>query len=203
MTTLAFTEANLGVSNSDVGINFVLAGILDADYTETGNYSNNLSQMKTSSGSSLSSQLNDFRVKNKASLAVMLLGTSGEAGTAYNDATASTAFAVIRYSYLTGTYTFAHEMGHNIGASHDLAQYDNNQPKRLPCYRHGFKHEDSSAINSWRTIMSYNCSNVSCSRINMFSNPRMSYKGIPSGSEKYEDNSRRLNERRETVASFY
>ncbi|NDJ57805.1 hypothetical protein GWD52_12530 [Enterobacteriaceae bacterium 4M9] len=203
LTTVAFEEANLGAANSDVGINFVPAGILDANYSENGSYSTMLNEMRTSSGSELSKEIDNFRTKNRAHLAVMLLKDNSASGKGYNDATRSTAFSVIRYSYLTGTYTFAHEMGHNIGASHDLEQYENNQPQRLPCYRHGFKSEESSSASGWRTIMSYKCNTGSCSRINMYSNPRITYNGIAAGNAEFEDNARRLNERRETVAAFY
>lgn len=202
LATLAFSEANQGTRNSNVGIVFDSAGILHADYSERGTFSNMWSEMFTNSGSALSQQIQQYRDKHRAHLVVMLAQTTSSAGTGTNDANKNSAFSVIRYSNLTGTYTFAHEMGHNLGASHDLDQYGG-VPKRLPCYRHGYKHESSVAKERWRTIMSYGCKSGSCGRLNMFSNPRMSFQGVPVGSEQYEDNARRLNERREEVASFY
>lgn len=202
LTELAFTEANQAMLNSDVGIDFENAGILDAEFTEYGTYSEMRKQMLESSGSWLSSQIKQFRDKNRADLTVMLTEMSGNS-TATNDAKKSNAFAVLNYRSYTGTYIFAHEMGHNIGASHDLDQYPDHKPKRLPCYRHGYKHEAPDKADRWRTVMSYTCNSGSCSRVNMFSNPRINYRGIPLGSKDFEDNSRRMNERRETVAAFY
>jgi hypothetical protein len=202
MVAQAFTEANQGVEDSDVGIIFQSAGILDVDYTEHGSFSDMLSEMRTATGGSLSQQIDQYRTQHRADLAVLVAATTSSTGTAYNDASRSSAFSVVRYSRLTGTYTFAHEMGHNIGASHDLDQYDGT-PKRLPCYRHGFKHESSNPDERWRTIMSYDCETGKCGRLNLFSNPRLTYRDIPVGSVKFEDNARRLNERRETVANFY
>lgn len=202
LKSVAFSEANQGTENSDVGITFEDAGILNAKYSEHGTFSNMLSDMRVSSGTELSQEIDKYREQHKADLVVMLAATTSSNGIGYNDATKNTAFSVIRYSSLTGTYTFAHEMGHNIGVSHELAQY-NGTPKRLPCYRHGYKHESEIALERWRTIMSYNCASGNCDRLNMFSNPRYTYRGLPTGSREFEDSSRRLNERRKVVEDFY
>lgn len=190
---LAFEEANEGAANSQVAITFDYVGTMDADYDE-GSYTQSeiLAQLKAPSPE-LGVPVALVRDQWRADL-VSLMSVNSTGGTATNEAKKASAFSVVNGGSMTGRYTFAHEIGHNLGGSHDLAQYT--EPK-VPNYRHAYK-----APGHFSTIISYSCT-PACPRINAFSNPNITYEGVPMGTEAFENNARRLNERRGVVADFY
>ena len=92
---------------------------------------------------------------------------------------------------LCGSDTFAHELGHNMGLHHDryvsCAPLCPNWP--YP-YGHGYVNQRStgpgaSASAGWSTIMAYTrqCldTNLDCTRVLRFSNPRQAWQGDPLG----------------------
>ncbi|MGU7816136.1 M12 family metallo-peptidase, partial [Burkholderia sp. AW49-1] len=193
---LAIQLANDANVNSHVNITFENAGIFNANYNESGTYSEMLAKIRNIADAQLGGPVHAFREAHRADLVVMLAASSVSNGTAYNNATKTSAFSVVRDSYAIAQYTFAHEMAHNIGASHDLEQYIGKEPK-VPTYVHGFK-----LPGRWRTIMSYDCK-PACPRVLYWSNPDQTYEGVRMGSAQFENVARRLNERREIVAAFY
>ncbi len=99
-------------------------------------------------------------------------------------------------AYLTGEYaltcancdssTFAHELGHNMGLSHDRYV---ERAAILP-FSYGYVNQQAFADGApesarWRTIMSYEdqCydSSLSCNQLMRFSNPNQTYLGDPLG----------------------
>lgn len=78
----------------------------------------------------------------------------------------------------TGYYSFAHEMGHNMGARHDWFVDD---ASLFYTYNHGYV----NSIDRWRTIMAYidECSSqgFGCTRVQYWSNPGVLLGGDPMG----------------------
>lgn len=103
------------------------------------------------------------------------------------------AFSVVSRSYAAGAYTFAHELGHNMGASHD---HDNAQITGYFPDSHGLQ-VPSAGVS---TIMAYACSN--CARVPRWSNPELSYDGVPLGLTDYADNARTLRVTKNVVSKF-
>lgn len=96
-------------------------------------------------------------------------------GIAYVMSTVSTAFAPSGYSVVHSTcispgLTFAHELGHNMGAHHDW--YVNSSTRPFT-YAHGYVNPNPG--QRWRTVMAYadRCTalGVSCRRLVSWSNP--------------------------------
>jgi hypothetical protein len=102
---------------------------------------------------------------------------------------------------LTGHYSFAHEIGHILGARHNPEQDPRSQP--YP-YGHGFL----DVARGWRTIMAYDdrdrCRGGTCAREMYWSNPNIEhqYFGVPTGSEDTQHNARVLNENVQRAARF-
>jgi hypothetical protein len=102
---------------------------------------------------------------------------------------ASSAFSVTNYSCATGYYSFGHELGHNMGSSHDP------QNASSGAYSYSFGYRTSN--NSYRTVMAYSPG----TRIRRFSGPNVSYNGYTMGNSS-QDNHRSLNNTASTVADF-
>lgn len=112
--------------------------------------------------------------------------------------TESHGFSVVSRNCATGYYSFAHETGHNMGAHHDR---QNASGSGYFSYSYGYW----APNYSFRTIMAYNCP-TSCSRINNWSNPQVTFNGIPTGVESTApgsaDNRLTLNNTAAQVANF-
>jgi hypothetical protein len=103
------------------------------------------------------------------------------------------AYFVVHHACAAITYSIAHEIGHIIGARHDRHVDANNEP--FP-FAHGY-------INGtkWRDMMSYREGCGGCPRIPYWSNPRVKYKGEPTGTAA-SDNARVILEQAERVSQF-
>jgi peptidyl-Asp metalloendopeptidase len=88
---------------------------------------------------------------------------------------ASKAFSTVNVDCATGYYSFAHEMGHNQGADHDRK---NAAAPSTFAFGYCLQHPSDPLF---RTIMAYACASVDCPRINLWSNPAVTYKGVPTG----------------------
>jgi len=83
-------------------------------------------------------------------------------------------------STLSGQFSFAHEVGHQLFAFHDRETLGQRFTNDWPYQNYGYI--DNEAC--FRTIMSYNrCTCDWCGRILYFSNQRTFYRGLPTGSE--------------------
>jgi hypothetical protein len=103
------------------------------------------------------------------------------------------AYFVVHHACVTVSMSIAHEIGHILGIRHDRAIDATNMPV---AYGHGYVNGDK-----WRDIMSYNESCGGCPRIPFWSNPRVMYKGEPTGTAA-ADSARVILENAERVSKF-
>ena len=94
-------------------------------------------------------------------------------------------------------HTFAHEIGHIQGASHNPEEYTNTQ-ERPYSYGHGL----CNAAKNWRTVMSYNTGERCKPRIQHFSTPLVLYQGTATGDHQLRNVARVINETAVHVANF-
>ena len=108
-------------------------------------------------------------------------------------ADAEEAYFVVHHTCAAVGYSIVHEIGHIIGARHDRVVDGNEKPF---AYGHGY-------VNStkWRTMMSYKDGCGGCRRVPYWSNPRVMYKGEPTGTLA-TDNARVILEQAERVSQF-
>lgn len=103
------------------------------------------------------------------------------------------AFNVSNWLCADGNLSLAHEIGHNQGLAHDVANAGG--PGVFP-YSFGYQ----QPAGSFRTVMAYNCPG-GCVRVDNFSNPDVLRFSQPTGTPD-ADNARSLNETRAHVAAW-
>jgi hypothetical protein len=103
------------------------------------------------------------------------------------------AYFVVHHACATITMSIAHEIGHILGIRHDRFVDDSNVP-----IAHGHGYVNGT---KWRDIMSYNEGCGGCPRIPFWSNPRITYKGEPTGTSA-ADSARVILENAERVSKF-
>jgi hypothetical protein len=183
LVNLAVAETNQGYANSLVNQRLNLVHTTEVAYGETGDIFVDLTRLRDISDPYLSN-VHSLRDTHAADEVVLIVENGGAyCGVAYlmahvSATFASSAFAVVVRDCATGYYSFGHELGHNMGALHDWYVDNDTIPY---AHAHGYVRRTSG----WRTIMAYNseCSafGVYCSRLPFWSNPDLTYGGVPMG----------------------
>jgi hypothetical protein len=183
-------ELNEAYANSGISQTVQSAGIERLAYTSSGNSGTELDRLAGDDG--YIDETQDLRESTGADL-VMLVTTFSDAcgrGYLYNGNSAY-GYATVAASCARDNLSYAHELGHNMGAGHGNGDGDGSLP-----YANG--HRDPT--NGFRTIMAYD-SGGCCPRIRRFSSETATYLGLPTGSAT-QDNARVLNETASVVAAF-
>jgi len=191
---LAIEQANDTFTNSGIGnIKLRLVHTQEIDYDESGaDQFDHLYRMVDGAGPF--KDLKKLRNEKRADIVGLVLHSPNGCGQSTRvGAEADEAYLVVHHACAAITYSLAHEIGHIIGTRHDRAVDANNAP--IP-YAHGH-------INGtkWRDMMSYQEGCGGCPRIPYWSNPRLMYKGEPTGTAA-SDNARVILEQAERVSKF-
>jgi peptidyl-Asp metalloendopeptidase len=190
---MAIEQANDTFRNSGLGnISLRLVHTQVADYDESeGEHFDHLYRMVDGIGSFKG--IRDLRNEKRADIVGLILHDASGCGLSTRVAAdAEEAYFVVHHSCASITISIAHEIGHILGARHDRAIDANNVP-----FAYGHGHVNGK----WRDIMSYQQSCDGCVRIPYWSNPRVTYKGEPTGTMS-EDTARVILEQAERVSKF-
>lgn len=191
---LAIEEANESFRISNLGqVRLRLVHTYQTDYKEQGEHFEHLYRM-VDRGDGYMDEVHGLRDKYRADVVVLVVDDPAGCGlTTRVGADADEAFAVVHHECAASSYSIAHEIGHIIGARHDL-QVDKTMTP-FP-YGHGYVNG-----TKWRDIMSYKESCNGCPRVPVWSSPNVFVKGEPAGTSAL-DNARVIMEQAARVAAF-
>jgi len=181
LVDLAIEETNRSFRVSNLGhIRLRLVHAYQTDYAEEGSHFDHVWRF-ADRGDGYMDEVHGLRDFHRADIAVLFVDDSKGCGLATRvRADADEAFAVVHHACAAANYTLAHEIGHLIGASHELS------------YVNGTK---------WRDIMGSKESCGGCPRVPVWSNPTVLIKGEAAGTAEL-DNARVIAEQAARVASF-
>src|SRR5262245_16162748 len=194
LVDLSIEEANNSFRMSNLStIKLRLVHSYQTNYVEQGTHFDHVWRF-ADKGDGYMDEIHPLRDKYRADVGVLIVDDPQGCGLAtrvYADA--EEAFAVVHHECAATTYSLAHEIGHLIGARHDLYLDKLMTPF---AYGHGYVNG-----TKWRDIMSYKESCGGCPRLPVWSNPRVKIKGEPAGTPELA-NARVISEQAARVAAF-
>lgn len=186
----AVDAANTAYINSKVRLRARLVHAQEHLYTESGNHSTDLSNLRNNA------TVRGLRDTHKADLVAMLAEITTACGVGYlmGSGNPDNGYTVTGRSCAVGNLSFAHELGHNMGSHH------NPENGSGASYPYSYGHYVNGVF---RTVMSYvdPCPS-GCARRQYFSNPAIYYQGYPTGIHDARDNVRSMNNTADVIANF-
>jgi len=214
----AIDQANTAYRNSRINQRLNLVHIAQVNYQETSNMDMETDLKRlTTTDDNVMDEIHSLRNTYRADLVSLWRSGNVCRGIAYilgYDGIFSLTYETHGFSVVTRScgsgLIFAHELGHNMGAVHDsytVIKHPDYGKGGLHDYSQGYVYlHPTDPSQSWRTVMAYDLECLDkqrrdCSQLPYFSNPDVSYKGIPMGNQ-LANNAATLNESSTTVASF-
>lgn len=151
---------------------------LMVDYAETGDSNVDLERLRNQTDGHMDT-VHTVRDDEDADLVMLITErATGVCGLAYVSTSPSNGFSLVKRSCVENGRTFAHELGHNLGARHDW--YADATPGAIS-YAKGFVSIPGRFLDLMALTTLCSDSGVSCSQLLSFSNPALSSNGRPRG----------------------
>jgi len=194
LVDLAIEEANESFRRSHIRqVKLRLVHAYQTDYVEAGTHFDHVWRL-ADKGDGYLEEVHALRDKYRADVVVLIVDDPQGCGLSTRvHADAAEAFAVVHHECAATTYSVAHEIGHIIGARHDL-----NMDKVMTPFPYGHGYVNGT---KWRDIMSYKESCGGCPRVAVWSSPTVLVDGEPAGTPE-QDNARVIAEEAARVAAF-
>lgn len=189
----AVDATNTAYANSDIGpLELRLVHTEEISYTESGDAVTDLVALRDTSDGVMDN-VHQIRDQFGADLVALLVEDFNACGIAYlAPFNQGFGFSVTDTGCAVGNLTFAHEVGHNMGSTHDRGNGSNSQ---FP-YGFGWRWDGASGTQ-FRSVMAYQPGN----RVPHFSNPDIAFDTVATGTPD-DDNARVHDETRGSVATF-
>lgn len=212
---LAVAEANTIYQNSLANVRVRSVGLHEVDYVGTGNFSDDLNRLRAVDDGFMD-DVHAIREERGADVTVLITqtGDTGFGGLAFTMMDFKTpsemaafrdhAFSVVRFSELVGTFTFVHEISHNLGCQHDRENARGPDGEtQAGAFPFSFGHRFDFDGRTFRTVMAY----PPGEQLPFISNPFIEILGVRLGVEEAEENSadnvETISRTASTVASFF
>lgn len=213
----AISQTNNAFFNSEIyNIQLQLAATEEIAFTETQNISSDLQSLMNNSTVSSRRSVHNADIVVLFTKANYTLGGGGGGGclgphcnifgntifgaTPVVGARQHNAFAIVQYeNAIDQTYTFAHEVGHLLGAQHGR---NDGHLESNPIYPNAYAHAFNSTHGLTHTILKLNTATDGSTRIPHYSNPAVRYSGRITGTST-SNNSLAIRNHGPIVARFY
>jgi hypothetical protein len=193
----SINSTNTAYINSGITPRVRLVGTMEASYSEAGTLDAALKWVDDNAA--VAAARNSV---NADMVALIVENASDGCGLAYvmrsvGSGFSGSAFSATARGCAVGNLSFAHELGHNEGCEHNP---ENSAPASSASYPYAFGHY---VDGSFRTVMSYeNPCLFGCTRVAYFSNPSVTFNGLPTGITNQRDNRRVINNTALTISQF-
>jgi hypothetical protein len=175
---LAVDVTNQSFALSNINPRLRLVGTRLVNHTETGDLDTDLSRLRDNLDGFMDA-IHQARNDKAADIVSLLIeNDGGSCGLGYIMSTVALdfenrAFNVVDVDCAVNNYTFAHELGHNMGAQHDAYEVASSGSLNKPAYPYGYGYANPDA--GFRTIMAYRtlceANGMNCQRELRWSNP--------------------------------
>ena len=205
LVDLMFANTNAAYERSGVMQRIRLVLLQEVGYTESGDSGTDLDRLTLKSDGFMD-EVHEARDEYGADLVHLISDAKDVCGIAWLNPGEANGFALTGYNCEVADYSFAHELGHNMGLSHDrytiwCSGQESGRPttcsnaiRNSPhAYSYGYVNQRAFSSNAttnqaWMTIMAYDwqCSDGGysptttgryCQRLRNFSNPALSLSG--------------------------